>query len=63
MKRILEAEAGALQSAAPLTNDEKTLILANLRLSVADRLKRHDAALQTLNQLRTAVRAARPTER
>ncbi len=50
-------------SAAPLTDDEKTLILSNLRLTVADRLKRHDAALHALNQLRTAVREAEPSQR
>lgn len=56
-------EAGMAPSAAPLTDDEKTLILSNLRLTVADRLKRHDAALQALNQLRTAIREAKPTQR
>lgn len=55
MKSIPQTEAGILQSIAPLTDDEKSLILSNLRLSVGERLQQHDDALHTLKQLRAAV--------
>lgn len=41
----------------PLTSAEKGLIAANLRYSVDERLKRHDAALNDLLALRSAVTA------
>lgn len=62
MNAMSETESGTVQAHAPLTDDEKSLILCNLRLTVAERLKRHDAALHTLNQIRAAVRASRGNE-
>ncbi len=57
MKPSAKMESGRAISDRPLAEDERSLIQANLRLSVAERLKRHDEALNTLKALRTAVRA------
>ena len=56
MKPASKTESSPLKPDRPLTDDERSLIMANLRLSVAERLKRHDDALNTLNALRAALR-------
>jgi len=42
-----------------LNPDERSLIAANLRLSMDERLRRHDAALHILLALRASVQAKR----
>jgi hypothetical protein len=58
MKEMLSPPCDPGSGSNPLTLEEQSLILANLRLSVEERWRRHDAALRTLNKLRSAVRNA-----
>lgn len=56
MKEPPSSSCGLDQGPVSMSLDEQTLILSNLRLSVEERWKRHDAALNTLNELRALVR-------
>jgi hypothetical protein len=56
MKEMHSPPCDPSSGSNPLTLEEQSLILTNLRLSVAERWRQHDAALRTLNKLRAAVR-------